>query len=288
MIKGRASALLFRHFMCAIISMTLLLSFVACGGSGGEPLRAPDGSKINTISIETVYGTLAFSKELQANLRHQEVTEDRIAMEVFYMVSDEAEKELFRIYFGDAQQGTFVGYLITEGVEVPVSYSICEYTDDSFRDEEERELYNIMMDSFSVVISSLYANENFSESGIVDPVENQKVKLRYWTVQLPENVLFEETDDGDNYRIDFYGMVEGERVDLYMIGLGDIEAETNLGLYKVKGVEKSVVIQTYDMDAYAIWSKESQDTINQMMSSLNTVVQVIVSDKNYSEMENEQ
>ena len=288
MLKNVRLAVKFRRCVSAMLCLILALGLVGCGSkSSGEALRAPDGKKISTVTIETVYGDLAFPKELKDHMRHEEVVEGNLAVELFYMVSSESEKELYRIYYGDANQGTLVGYLTTDSGDVSVSCAVNEYEDEAFKDEEERKLYYEMMGAFTVLVNSIYADQRYTENGTVEPVQDQKQKLRYWNVVLPENVLFEESESGDVYRVDFYGELGGQRINLFMIALGEVEAESTLGFYEVNGVPKPIKVQTCDLSEYAYWPQADQDAIYQMMGSLNTVVQAILSDKNYSEMENQ-
>ena len=274
----------FYRLFCMMLAFAILLSLVACGKKQ-EPLRAPSGEKVSAIYIETAYGPLAFPEELSSNMRHVEVTEGNTAMEVFYMVTQEGEKELFRIHFADMDVGIFMGYLTVEGAEIPVSYSVCQYEDSDFKDEEERKLYYSMMDGFSMIMNSIYEDARFSKARAVEAVGEREVKLRYWKMKLPANVQYTESEENGNYRVDFYGEVSGERIDLYMIGLGELEAETTLGNYTVNGVQMPVVVQTYDMGSYDIWPEEDRMVINEMMNSINTVIQTIVADKNYAEFD---
>ncbi len=273
----------FRRCLCVVLALVLVLGMTACGSQKQEPLRAPTMDSIKTDPVETVYGDLAFPEDLYEHLRHMEVTEGDIVMEIFYMVTEAGEKELFRIYYADPQVGTHLGYLTTETGEIPVSYSLCEYADEDFADEEERKLFHSMMDAFSVVVNSIYADERFSETRAMETVGEQEAKLRYWDVTLPDNVSFTETEEGGNYRADFYGEVSGERIDLYAIILGNVESESILGFYTVNGEQKPVVVETYDMGEYDVWPAEERTAIYQMMESLNTVIQAIMADKNFTE-----
>lgn len=275
--------LVFRRSLCAVLALVLVLSLAACGSKAQEPLRATEEVKIQII--ETRYGPLGFPADVFGSLRHTEVTEGNTTMEVFYMVGQGVQKEVFRIYFAAANMGTQIGYLTVDGVEIPVSYSLCEYEDENFETEDERKLYYGMMEGFNAIMNSIHDDPRFSETRAVAPVADREVKLRYWKVTLPENVQFTETEENGNYRVDFYGEVSGERIDLFMIGLGDMEAETMLGLYTVDGNQMPVMVQTYSLDDYAIWPEEEQTVIYKMMGALNTVIQTIVEDENFAEPE---
>lgn len=271
-----------RRCLCGFLA-AIMLSLIGCGHAGPELLRAPTEVAEATVSIETTYGTLAFPEEAFGNMRHQEVTEGAIAMEVFYMVTEDGEKELYRIHYADEQIGTLVGYLLTDSGEISVSYSICQYEDGDFANEEERSLYHSMMDAFSFVLNSILTDRRFSETRTQVPVADQLVTLRHWNVTLPKNVQFSETEENGDYVVAFYGEVSGERVDLYRITLGETEEGTVLGWYTVDGIQKPIMVQTHDLTVYERWPEESQSVIYRMMDSLNTVVQTIVADENFSE-----
>lgn len=275
----------YRRWFCLGMAVIVACGLMACGkgDESQDPLRATEAPKIATVPIDTMYCTLQFPESLIENLRHVEVTEGRIAMEVFYLVSEEGEKELYRIHFADAKMGELLGYLTIDGVEVPITHSVCEYANEDFRTEEERKLYYEMMDAFSVLVNTIYADARFSETRFVAPVGTREVKLRYWNVVLPENVQCVETEENGSYCVKFYGEVGGEQINLYMILVGNGEAETSLGFYTVDGERKPVRVQTYDMEPYANWSEEDQTIIYRMMESLNTVIQTIVADEKFSE-----
>ena len=281
--NNSAAVSVWRRALCVWLITILVMGLAACGGEAREPLRAPEKTEVPTIAIETVYGTLAFPETLQDNLRHMEVTDGSIAMEVFYMVAAAGEKELYRIHYADAQVGTLVGYLTIDGKEIPVSSSTCEYTDEAFADEEERKLYYSMMDAFSTVMNSLYADPRFNETRAAEPVGAREIKLRHWKVTIPENVQYVEKEENGTYQVDFYGEVSGEQIRLFTIGLGNIEAETMLGMYTVDGIQKPIMVEAYSMEQYAMWPEEDQTIIYKMMESLNTIIQTIVTDKNFVE-----
>ena len=166
-----------RKWICLALAGVLVFSFAACGKENQEPLQAPEVTTTApaVVLIETVYGSLAFPKELYADLHHTEVTEGPVAMEIFYMIGTEGEKELYRIYYADPQAGTNAGYLKTDSGEISVSYSLCIYEDEVFDNEDDRKLYSNMMDAFSVIMNSISDDERFSEERSQEPVDQQEV-----------------------------------------------------------------------------------------------------------------
>ena len=265
------------------------MMFLSCGlvscSAEQEPLRASDSSTM--VSIETVYGMFNFPEDRVANLKHVEVTEGNVAMEVFYMVDQGGEKELFRVYFADPQMGNHMGYFSEDGKEIPITYSLCEYEDSTFSSEEERRLYYSMMEGISILMNSIYEDDRFSEIRTIETVGNREIKLRYWKVELPDNVQYVETEEDGVYCVNFYGEAGGEKINLYMIALGNIEVETILGWYTVDGRQLPVGVRTFNIEAYDSWSKEDRIVLSNMMNSLNTVINGITGDKNFSMLESE-
>ena len=270
------------RYICLCITAILMIGLTGCGNTRQEPLRAPTENTDTLVTIETAYGTLSFPEELVGNIRCIEVDEGSIAMNVFYMVTAEGEKELYRIHYADDQVGTLMGYLTTDKGEISVSYSVCEYQDQDFANDEERRLYHSMMDAFSVILNSIYADSRFRETKTVEPVNNSEIKLRYWNVTLPENVRYSETEENGNYQVDFYGEVSGERIRLYRISLGESETGNVLGWYNVEGVRKPVMIQTYDLTAYELWPEEDYAAVCRMMDTINNVILAITQSEQFS------
>ena len=273
---------LFRNrWIGMVLAGVLVFTLTACN-NGADLLQSPTEPSAETVSIETLYGVLAFPESLYTELNHTEVTEENVAMEIFTMVGEEGDKEIYRIYYAAPDSGTLIGYLQTDSGEISVSYSLSQYDDSIFESEEERRLYYSMMDAFSVIMNSIDSDERFSESRPQAAVGKREVKLRYWTIPLPDNIQYEETDVNGDYRVDFYSEVSGERIDLYSIGLGQLEADTTLGMYTVDGEQKPVMVSSATLDPYESWPQEEQNKISQMMESLNEVLQVIVSDENFA------
>ena len=75
----------YRRCLCTVMASILTFTLVACRREEGEPLKVTENTTEKVIDIQTKYGTLEFPEDLFANLRHVEVVEGKIAMEVFYM-----------------------------------------------------------------------------------------------------------------------------------------------------------------------------------------------------------
>ena len=270
--------------ICLLSLLLMLVGLAACSNSK-DPLKAPleVENMQKTVAVQTHYGPIRFPEVLAGNMRHAETVEGDIALEIFYMVLDAGEREVFRIYFGSSGMGEHLGYLNTEAGEIPVTFALCEYADEDFTLEEERILYSNMMTAFTVVSNSIQSDERFSELRTMEQVGEQGAQMRFWSLTLPDNVMWEESETNGIYRVDFYGMIEDKRIDLYYVGLGEMEADTKLGYFTVDGVQMPIMVGNSELVAYESWSKEDQRVIYDMMDSINLVIQQIVACDQYSD-----
>lgn len=269
---------------CVIALVAMLIGITACDNQE-EPLKAPLEVEYmqKTVAVQTHYGPIQFPEVLAGNVRHAETVEGDIALEVFYMAYESGEKEVFRIYFGSADMGEHLGYLKTDAGEIPVTFALCEYADEDFTIEDEWILYSNMMTAFTVVSNSIQSDERFSELRSMEEVGEQGAQMRFWSLTLPANVMWEESETNDIYRVDFYGMIEDKRIDLYYVGLGEMEADTRLGYFTVDGVQMPIMVGNSESVAFDSWSKEDQRVIYDMMDSINLVIQQIVACDQYSD-----
>ena len=269
--------------LVVLVAVSLLVWYLA--GQKKPTAELPEGPTVEpVVQIEMTLVTLDFPEALVGNIRHVGVSQDNVTMEIFYMLGKTGERELYRLVFGNINMGTHVGYLTTENGEVPVSVLFVEYAE-TF-EEEDRILYGRLTDAFSTMMNSLSEDPRFSETERVMPIGFREAKLKYWTVAIPENVQFEESGQGEGYRAEFFGIADGKRVPLYALLLGNAEnPDTVLGYYTVDGKKLELSIITYDFGAYDNWTEESKAIIYNMMSSINTVIDTIVEDENYSARE---
>ena len=279
-----------RSLICLVLALVCVVSLAACGKSGGK--------KIKTFGIETAYGTLEYPKEHKEDLRHVEVTEGDVTMEVFYMVMGEKEWELFRIYFNDPESGNLLGYLVISEKEIPVTVATCEYAEDTFPDEEGWAKYSSMMGGMNSIISSIMADKRFQEyipstseqesrEPETQPQQPEKklvdVALKYWTVKLPEGITVQEKDNAEGYEAVFRGKIGSDELVLYTVRIGEEPLESVIGNYTLNeknlpfSVEIGAEIQT------AGYQDAELETLYEMMDSINMVIGAVTADANYTE-----
>lgn len=238
-------------------------------------MAAPDGYS----AIQTVYGTLQVSSDCVEELRHIEVTQDNVAMEVFYMPMENGEWELFRIYFGDVNLGEQIGYFVTEQGNIPISVAVCTYSEEDFATEELYDRYHMLMGHLEAVLTSLRSDSRYIAAEEVSESTDayQAVELIYWELELPASMEWEERNSNDAYRVDFYGSIGGIRVALYSIYFGEANAESVVGIYTVDNVEKTVCADTYSLEEQILDAdEETKSAYYKLMRTINDVLQVIM------------
>lgn len=247
-----------------------------------EATEAPAATETGSVSVETAYGELKFPEEDIAQLRHREVSEDGVAMEIFSMLYKDTEMELFRIYYGDAGEANVIGTLKTENGDIPVAVTVCEYTEEDFADADIQEQYNVMMEGLETVIKSIWEDSRFMGPQDVDVKEVEK-QLKLWNVQLPENMEWEEIIGETSYQVVFYGNANGERRKFYAVAIGEPALETVLGSYQYEGTARVVSVESYDLPDPDGWAENAIAEMYLTMGSINDVIQAIMESEDFTE-----
>ena len=272
----------------SVIGAAVILIF-ACSKNGemsNDTVGVESGSmdtvnvEGNRIEIETEYVTLSYPAEFEGLLTHREVVQDEVALEVFMGMIGESEYEIFRIYFNDATQGAVVGYIVHGEEEIPVSYYVSTY-DEELTTENAKKDYYVMMDVFEAVMNSIYAAPQYTAERYEEPVGTSEAILKYWEVEIPENVYWEETDNELGYRVNFYGIVNDRRVDLYTIGWGEMESHYSLGTIMIDDVERDIQVYIYDLPEENDWDDVDYNSVYRMLESVNVVTDAIMAGNAY-------
>lgn len=252
-----------------------------------ESSATKDGQEANNtqrdglIKIETKYGTLLFPEKYSEYLKQKEVAESAVTTEIFSMVYDDMETELFRVYFGGEQIGDAIGALTTDSGEILIYISVCEY-DEYYFDEESYEIYSVLMEGLDTVISSIWNHPQFTDLKKVEIKEEER-ELSYWNFSLPENMELEETEESGYYLARFYGTVNNQKYELYSLAVGEPTLETVLGVYEVDGAPVLISVESYDLPNMENWEERHMGQIYTMMGSINTVIQTVMSSEGFSE-----
>lgn len=284
--------------LSALLVMAMML-FSACGTdtqlAPTQPVdeSTPDSVETETageeqmqqpmVEVQTKYTVLSYPESYKDVLSHQEIVSDAVTMEIFSMEAETGAMELFRIWFGDDTTGSVAGYLNVDGTEIPVSYTICQYNDDEFADEDVRKMYCETMNCINDIMDGIHSDERFSTEKAQSPVENGEINLAYWTFTLPSSMECEEIEENGQYEVSFYGNVAGEKIALYTISVGDTERNTVLGTYVINGEAKTLSLESYEIVPVEGWSDAEWESVYAMMATINDVLPVIMSSENFSE-----
>ena len=276
------SKCVFCYVILLLMLLVLLLSIVACNSNILQNDSETDDA-VATVEIKTTLALLKFPEKLIDNMYYEEVHEGNELHVIFYMVRQNGEWEIFRIIFGDDTIGTLMGYLETDSGEISVSYLLAQHSGDDFSEDEDWDWYYKMMDAVGVVLLSIQENNEFHENGSVKNIGSHEATFRYWKLNVPSNIHYNESEENGSYCIEFYGQIGEEIVELYTIALGHLPTGVNFGSYTVNGKSVPVMIATCDVTEYDHWTDVEKDTLYQMMDSLNDVIAQIRSSKLYSD-----
>lgn len=250
------------------------------GELSGETITlSQDGS---CILIRTAYCTLRFPAEHREYLDFEEFTDAGKSTAVFRLKLDNADYELFRVHFGQEHLGDKLGVLKTGGGDIPVSYEVYAMGEEAFADDEGWLIYNGMMDGFSMIMNSITEDSRFMSVSAVEPVERQDVTLTHWTMDLPEDIQWEETNENGYYLVSFFGIVNGEKIELFRVAIGEPSLKSVLGVYKLDGASKPISVESCEVPDISGWPESEVSRLFAMMESINDVIEAIVSSEEFS------
>lgn len=261
--------------LIVVILTSILLT--ACGADKSGSLIG-DQTASDSVSVETKYVTICYPKEYEGKLSNKEVVQDSISVVIFNAPVGEENREVFRIYFNDESMGVLCGYITRGADEIPVCYAVSEYEEDIFKTEEMKKDYYSLMDAFEAVIDSIYSNPQFRTEKREIPIEDRDASMKYWEATIPENVYWEEFESEVVYRVDFYGIIQDERIDLYSVGFGSMEADYSIGTYPVDGEDRDILVRIYDIPEEYEADEAESNKIYRMLESVNAVVDAIVAE----------
>ena len=279
----------------AVLAVAVLIAVFAIRGSGSvsAAMQTSAETPTTTVSTEESYKTvdlawgvsLKFPAEFSDVLVHEQEVHGGLTTETFSMRKGEKAIPLFRIDFGDETVGDWHGVLNTDKGIVPVVYTVFTCTNEEIEamDEETREQYFMLMNSFSDVLNTIAADPRFSAEKPLDSGENKEAKMAYWTVTLPGKMSWSEVAEAGEYQAVFYGEVRGEQTALYTVRIGETETGSVLGQFKVGEELKKVSVESFDLSRKTSWTDDDYSVAYHMMDTINDVIQVIMSSEYYSE-----
>lgn len=275
----------------AIVVLAALIAVLLGAGNGGEklaasvppvaadPVATEEPAEPAYIGYETPYLTLRYPSALSVEVTCEQETEGAASSHVFYMVSGETKMPLYRVKFGDAEAGEWLGVLQTAEGDVPVTYTVFVLgaEDLAFLGEGAEAAYAELMNAFSIVLDSVYGDSRYLPDRTVEVGEEQTAEMTYWTITLPGKMHWAESTEGGAYLATFFGEVRGERIALYRVRIGGEPLQTVLGKYKINSVDHVVSLESSDLSQYTDWTDEERSAVYQMMETINIVIERITS-----------
>ena len=248
-------------------------------GETGAGQVLPEDTSTSVIKTEIIDFIVPAS--VSDCMKHVEVVQDGVIMEVFYAVHEDLEKEAFRILFSKKESKDDIGAFKMEDEYLYVTVSANSYMDDDFEDDIMVEKYYTVVSSLSDVLNSLQADGRFCEK---DEIEMEKVNhsLEYWNIVLPAQMQWEESTE-NGYAATFYFARGGERIALYSIRIGERVLKSEIGFYYLDDKWQRISMESYALPDTDGWSEGEITELYTMMSSINDVLQAIMSSENFSE-----
>lgn len=266
-------------WLIGVIVVMVVIAVIVGGLQVSKQENASHYAKINTPYID-----LLVPEELKDVITSDESTYGSVYTRAFYMHYGEIELPLWRIDFGDANMGDWVGMLKTDNGDTPVVMTAFAASEEELAalDEEGYKLFNDCMQAYSVMLDGIIADPRFSPDRPLAVGEDTSVKLTYWTVTLPDTMKVSESTEGGNYEAVFSAEVVGEMVRLYRVCIGENQAESLLGYYEVDGVKKPVSVGNFDLVERDSWSEDDYAAAYRMMDTINHVIDTIMQSKQFS------
>lgn len=265
------------------IGLLLILGICIAVFSGG-------GGKDATMEIKTAYLTVAYPKSFKKYLKHESLSDGINATEVFSMVYEDVEAELFRLSVTQEAPEYFEGYLNTEhglmyvslsasGVD-PSIFAVTSEQEEADQNAEMEALYFAMLDGMTDVLASIKQDAKFSVHRTISENDKQNTALTYWNISLPKDITCEETTEGGIYRAAFHGVIGDKTVKLYTVSLGDTAAASPVGQYEVNGQSQMVSVEIHDLNSLEL-TEEELSAAYTLVDTVNDVLRVIREDKNF-------
>ena len=283
MLKGK------RWLLTAMTSLMVFAVFATALGqeAGSAPAVTPAG--VDTASGEAqpnpeeqnvasnMYMAYTLPDVTEGAYAYEQEQVDTVVYEKYYLMLNGEKRLMYSINFGQEEEGTWLGLLEDDAGGTAITYTIYPFADDELAalTETQRQGYFELMDGLGTVLTSITEDSRFREDKPLPVGENQLVSLAYWALELPGNMTWTETNKDGEYQVVFSGWVQGEQVPLYTVRIGEIEAQSVLGTYRIGGEEKTLSVESFDLPRREDWTEDDYSTAYRMMETINDVIGVI-------------
>ena len=266
------------YLIVGIVALVVLVMVI-----GGIAITKNE-QKIPTVKISTPYIDLLIPEKVAAYITDDESTYGAVYTCAFYMNYGGEQVPLWRLDFGDANAGDWVGMLKTDSGDIPVVMTGFLVTDDQFAalGEDGSQLYSECMQGYSVMLNGIMSDPRFNAERPLAVGEDTSVQLTYWKLTLPDTMYVTENNADGNYEAVFSGEVKGEMVSLYRVCIGENQARSLLGYYNVDGVKMHVSVESFDLGERVTWSEDDYAAAYKMTDTINYVIEEIMQSKQFT------
>lgn len=283
--KSNLKNMLTKRLGIIVLAVVLVVAIIIICGSQMREGKPFLGNRKSFEIIHSEYVDWSVPADCMEFLKYETETNNNVVADMFYMQAGSAEIPIFRFDFGDENAGDWLGVLTVGEEKIPVVYTVFMVSDEDLAalgDAEEN--YYKLMDVFNEMVKDLSENKNFSpEKPIMVSGSEQIAELTYWTVTLPEEMSWQETKENGTYQVVFYGHIQGEKIAMYQVTIGDEVTENQLGLYNIDGENKVISVVCHDVLDRPDWSEDDNAVAYHLMDTINNVIDQIMSSESFSE-----
>ena len=266
-----------------LIVLMVVMVFVGTTACGHQPEGKYQPNNESYKVIESKYVDWTIPSKCMEFLKYENEVNNTVVSDMFYMLLDGQEVPVFRFDFGDKNLGDWLGQLTVGEEKIAVVYTVFMVSDEELAGTEgAHEIYYMIMDVFTNMMNDIEENVNFSTEHPLAVGDDTNMAMTYWTVVLPDTMRVSETTENGNYEAMFAAEVAGERVQLYRVCVGKKQAESFLGYFEIDGVKQPVSVEAFELAERANWSEDDYAAAYRMMDTINNVIEVIMSSKQFS------
>lgn len=239
------------------------------------PSPTPVPPEPRDLSIQTPYLELNLT-DTTGKLTYDQTVNGDVHTVSFYMQHGEQSIPLYRLIMGDAGTGEWLGRLVDDTMDVPLTY--LAYT---IREEELAETYGTLMELFSKILNDVSADPRFIPEKSLTVGADQGVTLAHWNLELPSDITWEETTGDNSYTAVFYATIRGQSIPLYRVQIGEETVQTVLGQYMLNGQALPLSVETYSLPEDAGWTEEDTSLAYHLMNTINELIPAIMSSEGF-------
>lgn len=286
--KKKKSGVLFGIVIAVLVLLAVVIVAVILNA------REDADETVDPMCIQTKYAALQFPAEYADYIRHEEILDGTDAVEVFSMLYEQKELELFRLSFTREEKENAEGYWDAGEDLLCISVSISTLELDAFlclQDSGEWETdvtmqstYYSMLGQMATVLQSVKESPNYRIIKTSSANANAEERMLYWNVTLPANVFFEQSDEDGVKAVRFFTQLSEKEIELYTITLENQQTDSAIGRYSVNGKTVYVSVEVSGEIENEALSENEREYVYTLLESINDVIAVIRQDSDFRDL----